>query len=84
MKRAFLRVESLDGRILPSVSSVGIGFGHPGVAVIDEGGSKPGATGEGIQVFGSKPTASGGIGLNATDGIGLFGGSKLGISAGGG
>jgi hypothetical protein len=130
MNRVTLRLESLDGRILPGkCGGGGVEVRQPAVAVIDDGGSKPGATGEGIQVFGSKPTASGGIGLTdngtsfelfgtgykpgttggqgATGGVVLFGsmpvasagsnsvghtdsgvdllgGSKLGISAGGG
>ena len=59
MKRVTLRVESLDGRFLPSASPVGI--------VVDR--SKPGViktsnpfsnTGAGIELFGSKPVASAG------------------------
>jgi hypothetical protein len=35
------------------------------MATVDDGGSKPGATGEGIQVSGSKPVAN--AGGNLTD-----------------
>jgi len=64
-RRVTLRVESLDGRILPSGSPSSVSFGHQTMATVDDGGSKPGATGEGIQVSGSKPVAD--AGGNLTD-----------------
>src|SRR5262245_47785785 len=85
MRRVTLRVESLDGRILPSGSSGAIALDPPtnpglgskpgGVGDGSQGSwSKPGGTGEGIQVFGvSKP--------GVINGVELFGG-KLGIDPG--
>jgi hypothetical protein len=55
-RRVTLRVESLDGRILPSAASGGFDVGDlssPGL------GSKPGGVGDGIQVLISKPGGRG-------------------------
>src|SRR5262245_2757297 len=88
-RRVTLRVESLDGRILPGkCGGGGVEVGPPRVAVIDDGGSKPGGTGEGIQILGTNKPGTGGsgpfggsklgasVGTNSTGNIELFGGSK--------
>jgi len=67
--RVILRVESLDGRILPSGPGA-IDLGPPTNPGL---GSKPGGVGDGIQVLGSKP----GVVSGADD---LLGGSKPGIT----
>ena len=81
MKRQVtLRVESLDGRIVPSATSGGFDFGDVGNPVW---GSKPGGAGDGIQVLGgSKPGIVVGLG-NTNTGIELFGGSKPSVHPGG-
>jgi hypothetical protein len=69
-RRVALRVESLDGRIVPSAASGGLDagdLGSPGLGSKPGGvgdglqdlGSKPGDRGEGIQDFSSKPGATG-------------------------
>lgn len=72
MKRVRLRVESLDGRILPSASSGSFHFGDPGKLVL---GSKPAGAGDGIQVLGG---STGGTNLKECTGMDIepFGGSK--------
>jgi hypothetical protein len=73
MKRAFLRVESLDGLILPGTPAGGIDFRNPGAALMGAG-TKPGGVGDGVQVSGgSKGVAR--PGDPATDAI-VLNGSK--------
>jgi hypothetical protein len=71
--RVTLRVESLDGRILPSGTSGAIDRDPPSSPGL---GSKPGGVGDGIQAFGSKPGVISGADDAANKGIELFGGSK--------
>jgi len=75
MKRVRLRVESLDGRILPSASSGSFHFGDPGKLVL---GSKPAGAGDGIQVLGGSKPGTGGTNLKEGTGMDIepFGGSK--------
>jgi hypothetical protein len=60
--RVTLRVESLDGRILPSGSSSAIDLGPPAAPGL---GSKPGGVGDGVQVFGGTGAANAGTGVTS-------------------
>jgi hypothetical protein len=73
MKRVTLRVESLDGRILPGGSSGAINLGPPTSPGL---GSKPGGVGDGVQVNGSRPSACGSTLKQDTDTGTVLGGSK--------
>jgi hypothetical protein len=75
--RVTLRVESLDGRVLPGGSFGAFGLGDPGSGDL---GSKPGGVGDGIQGYGSKPggTGEGVQGADAAGGIELFGSTTIG------
>jgi hypothetical protein len=67
-RRVTLRVESVDGRILPGASSGGTYLGDLGNPVVTD---KPGGAGNGIQVLSSKWVIN--AGTNAKGGIRLFG-----------
>jgi hypothetical protein len=98
MRRVTLKLEPLDGRILPSVVSGDITIiqrgdylvGNPpeGDEVVTAAlpGSEPGTTGEGVSPFGTgyKPGTTGGLNaIGDTDtDIVLLGGSKPGIAGG--
>jgi hypothetical protein len=80
MRRVTLRVESLDGRILPGGSSGAIDLGPPTSPGL---GSKLGGVVDGIQVNGgSKPGIINSSIGDTNTGIELFGGSKT-IASGG-
>jgi hypothetical protein len=82
MKRVTLRVESLDGRILPGGSSGAIDLSPPTSPGL---GSKLGGVVDGIQVNGGGKLGAS-VGTNSvghTDtGVELFGGSKVSTASG--
>jgi hypothetical protein len=73
-RRVTLRVESLDGRILPNGSSGAIDLEPPAAPGL---GSKPGGVGDGIQGFWSKPGGTG----EGIQSLGIPGAANPGTSA---